>query len=480
MTTNRGHAQIALATVAILAIVLTSVWAATSFGKLALLGVIGVYGLLAAVYVGLRHPLWFFWGLAVVMGGLPFGRIPGVGVPMWQPLAFGAVVATFFHPRFRRSSHPIEFAMWALFLTSMVSVMVTGQSFADISIFVRWGIATMVLFALARLAPEHVATFGRIFTVTAALNGAYGVFVIFIDPDYTTLGYLRVIGYVPEALISRVAYAGEAVATTIRLGGTWVEPNGAGLNLALALALAVLLFRGWHRMALVAVISVALVLTLSRASIFTVIAGVLLVLVFHPMAGRARAALLGMVIAGVIAGLSIEPIRRRFLSSFGSGDAGSAARADALTVFPGQMSGHWGFGWGWARREFIDSAYAYVFNLPSNAPLVTLYRGGSFAFIAFMVVAIIGCVYGYRAVRSRSFPLALYGGIFIGLVVVQMQLDHPLAGTPSGALTYSMFLGFLVYVDRARREMSRPDPDPALEDFIGRPAGGRVSQPAPT
>ena len=178
MTTNRGSAQIASATVAILAIVLSSVWAATSFGKLALLGAIGAYALLAAIYVGVRHPLWFFWGLAFVMGALPFGRVPGVGLPLWQPLAFGAVVATFFHPRFRRSSHPLEFAMWALFITSLLSLIVTGQSFADISIFARWGIATMVMFALARLAPKDAATFGRVFTITAAVNGLYGVYVI--------------------------------------------------------------------------------------------------------------------------------------------------------------------------------------------------------------------------------------------------------------------------------------------------------------
>ena len=476
MTTNRGAAQTALATAAIVAVVLVSVWGATSFGKLALLGVIAGFAALAAVYIGLRHPLWFFWGLAFVMGALPFGRVPGVGVPMWQPLAFGAVVATFFHPRFRASSHPLEFTMWVLFLTSLLSLVVTGQSFADVSIFIRWGMATMMMFALARLAPEHAVRFGRIFVVTAALNGAYGMYVIALDPSYNSLSFLRAFGYVKEALISRVAYAGEAVATTIRLGGTWVEPNGAGLNLALAVALGALLFTGWRRITLVAVLSVALVLTLSRAAIFTVVAGVLLVLVFHPMAGRARAALITFFVAAVIGALSVEPIRRRFLTSFGAGDAGSAARADALAVFPGQMSGHWGFGWGWARREFFDPAYAFVFNLPSNAPLITLYRSGVFAFIAFMAVAIVGCVYGYRAVRSRSFPLALYGGTFIGLVVVQMQLDHPLAGTPTGALTYSVFLGFLVYVDRARRELARPPTTPAAQQADEK----RVTHPAVT
>ena len=51
------------------------------------------------------------------------------------------------------------------------------------------------------------------------------------------------------------------------------------------------------------------------------------------------------------------------------------------------MAGHWGFGLGWARPEFIDPEFSYLFNLPSNAPLIALYRGGILVFIAFMAVA---------------------------------------------------------------------------------------------
>jgi len=95
-------------TAAAIAVVLPSVWLATSFGKLALFGVVGVAGLIVATYVGLRHPLWYFWGLALIMGGLPYARIPGVGLPIWYLLAFGAIVAAFMHPRFARSTHPIQ------------------------------------------------------------------------------------------------------------------------------------------------------------------------------------------------------------------------------------------------------------------------------------------------------------------------------------------------------------------------------------
>lgn len=460
MHTRRDVTRDLLVCLAVLAVVLPMVWAATSFGKLALLGVVGVAGFIAAVYVGLRHPLWYLYGLAFFIAGLPFARIPGVGVPIWYLLAFGAIVAALLHPRFARSAHPLELAMWAVYLTFVISLVFTTESFVDVSMFVRWSFGALVFFALAWLTPEQATTFGKVYAVAAAVNGAYGIFVLFFDPGYSTLAYLRAFGYAPEALVARVAYAGENVATTVRLGGTWVEPNGAGLALALAIGLAVLLFTGWQRLLLLGVMSLALVLTLSRASIFTVVAGVLLMLVFHPMAARARGALLGLVAIGAIAALSAEPVRRRLLSSFGEGDAGSAARFDALRIFPERMSGHWLFGWGWARREFIDPVYGYIFNLPSNAPLVVLYRSGFLAFVAFVVLAVAGCVYGYRAVRSRSFPRAMYGGVFIGLMVVAMQLDHPLGGTPSGAMTLSIALAFMVHVDRARRAASQRSHDP--------------------
>lgn len=465
-----------------LAVVLPAVWAATSFGKLAMLGVVGIVGLVVAVYVGLRHPLWFLWALAFVVAALPFSRVPGVGVPIWYLLAFGAIVAALLHPRLARSPHPLELAMWAVFFTFAVALVVTMESVADISAFVRYCFGALLLFPLVWIGPAHAATFGKIYAVSTAVNGAYGIFVLAVDPGYSTLAYLRAFGYSPEVLVARVAYAGDNVATSIRLGGTWVEPNAAGLALALGLALATLLFTGWRRVALVVVMSLALVLTLSRATIFTIIAGVLLVLLFHPMRARARSALLGLLAVGAVAALSAEPVRRRLLSSFGSGDAGSAARADALRVFPDRMSGHWIFGAGWARREFLDPAYSYVFNLPSNAPLVVLYRSGFIAFAAFMALALIGCVCAYHAVRSESFPRAMYGGFFIGLVVVAMQLDHPLGGTPVGAMTFAIALAFMVHVDRARRagapdalgQSSAQAPDPTSVALAATPSNAPI------
>jgi hypothetical protein len=431
------------------------VWLAMSLGTLSLVAVLGLIGLIVGVYVGVRHPLWLYWGLAAVMAGLQFGRIPGVHLPLYLPLAFGVLVAALFHPRLARSAHPLELAVLTLVLASAVSVIATGHSLSDASLFIRWAIAALMMIALLQLPPQHLARFGRIFVYVASLNAVFGLYIIAFDPNHTSFRYLRVFGYTPESTVARFAYTDEGASRSVRLGGTWVEPNGAGLNLLIALVLCILLFAGWRRVVLATLLASALALTLSRSAIFSVIVGVVLVLIFHSMRSRDRIATIGTMALVAAAAFLVSPIRRRILSSFRSDDAGSTSRMDALHNFPHQMSGHWGFGLGWARPEFVDPAYAYVLNLPSNAPLIALYRGGIFVGIAFLAVMVLGCVVGYRALRSDSLPFAIYGGVFIGLCFVQFQLDHNVADIPQGALLYSILLAFLVYVDRAQNEAVR-------------------------
>ena len=139
---------------------LAATWLAISHGKLSLLGVVGILGLIVGAYVGVRHPLWFYWGLAGTMAGLQFGRIPGISLPIYLPLAFGAVVASFFHPRLARSMHPLEFAVLALIITSGLSVVATGLSPTSASLFIRWAIPSLVMLALVQLSSEHLARFG--------------------------------------------------------------------------------------------------------------------------------------------------------------------------------------------------------------------------------------------------------------------------------------------------------------------------------
>jgi hypothetical protein len=436
----------------IVAAVPVVVWLAISFGKLSMLGVVALIGLILAIYIGLRHPLWLFWGLAFVMAALPFGRFPGVGLPLYLPLVFGAVVAALVHPRLARSIHPLEWAVVALIVTSAISVVASGANILAISTFIKWLLPTLAVLALLQLSQDNLARFGRIFVYGVTLNAIFGMYIVALDPNQTSFRFLRVFGYAAQYTAARFAFTDEGASRSIRLGGTWVDPNVAGICLVTALCICLFLFEGWRRVLLAAVITTALLLTLSRAGIFSVVGGLLLVLVFHNMRSRDRALLFGGLATGAIAALLAPPVRRRLLTSFRTDDAGSSSRLEALRDFPGTMSGHWTFGLGWGRQEFRDGEFAYTLNHVSNAPLLTIYRGGIITGIAFLAVLIIGCIMGYRALRSDSLPGAIYGGVFIGFCVVALNLDHPVVGIPQATLSFSILLVFLVFIDRARTE----------------------------
>ncbi|AMO60425.1 Lipid A core - O-antigen ligase and related enzymes [Mycolicibacterium phlei] len=424
-------------------------------GRMGLLAAAGLIGVVAAVYIGLRHPLWLFWALAWVIGALPFGEFPGVNLPFWLPLAFGAIVAVYVHPKLARSPHPLELATWLFIAVSVISVAATSISLISIIMIVRWSLATVLAVALIRLSNEDLVKFGRYFVYGSFLNALFGLYIVALDRDQSTFRYLRFVGYAPEYTAPRFAYSDGGAVALIRLGGTMVDPNGEGIALVAALAVSFIVLRGWTRVVMSTVIGLALLLTLSRASIFSVVVGVILVLIFHGMRSRDRLLSLAAFAAVVIAAWSTPSIRRRFLSAFRSDDRGANDRIESLREFPHQMSGHWWFGLGWDRPEYTEGDYAFVLNHVSNAPLLTVYRGGIFTGIVFVAIMVMGCVYGYRAIRANWMPGAIYGGIFIGFCLVALQLDHPVAGSPPSQLKYAIMLAFLAYLDRIQREPAR-------------------------
>jgi hypothetical protein len=139
-------------------------------------------------------------------------------------------------------------------------------------------------------------------------------------------------------------------------------------------------------------------------------------------------------------------------------DAGSSARGDALAEFPGHMQGHWLFGLGWGRPEFVDPATAFEVNFVANSPLLTVYRGGIFTGLAFTAILVAGAVVGYRMLRSGRWELGFYGGTFIGFSVVALQLDFPVVSNPSTTTAFSVMLAFVVYAWEKTSE-TKPDGD---------------------
>ena len=215
-------------------------------------------------------------------------------------------------------------------------------------------------------------------------------------------------------------------------------------------------------------------LTLSRSAIVSVLVGVVLVFVFHPMRSRDRQILIGTLTLAFIGAFMVPSVRTRLMGTLSSNDAGASDRVDSIREFPGRMDGHWLFGWGWSQREFKDGAYAFIENFVSNAPLIAIHRGGIFVGAAFLAVVVTGCVIGYRLLRSNSLPAALYGGVFIGFSIVALNLDHPVVVIPQIVFLYTIFLTFLAYADQLRREDNERS---ALESRIAEAT--RPAPPAP-
>jgi hypothetical protein len=419
-------------------------------GQPAELAVAGLTALILAVYVGICHPLLLFWGLAFTLGALPFGYFPGVHVPLYLPFAAGVVLAALVHPSNHVPFHRLEKAVVLLILTSALSVVFTGHGLVDVSVFMKWVIATLVMIAVLRLSRDDLARFGRIYVYAATANALFGIAIVVADPNHRFIKILHIFNYDREDT-GRFVFTDEGQSRFARLGGTWVDPNMAGIGLVTALVIGLILLKGRMRAAVTAVLSVAIVLTLSRAAIFTVLTGIILVALFHTMRARHRLILLGSISVAAAAALLVPAIRTRITTSFGSDDRGASDRKRALLEYPHLMSGHWIFGQGWGRREFVDGAYAFQLNFVSNAPLIAIYRAGMIVGLAFIAVLVVGCIMSCRAVRSDSLPAAIYGAVFIAFCFVALELDHMVVDISQVTIMFGLLLAFLVYLDRSRQ-----------------------------
>src|SRR5882757_2600053 len=434
------------------------------------LAVVGLIAVIASIYIGIRHPLWLYWGFAVVMGALPFGYFPGVHIPLYLPFAAGVLLAAVVHPNRDMPYHPLEKAVVVLVLISGVSLVFTAHALPDLTAFVRWIIATLVMIAVLRLSRDNLARFGRLYVYAATATSLFGIAQVVADPNHRLIRLLRIFDYDRESTGRFVANA-EGQATFTRLGATWVDPNVAGIGLVPALVMGIVLLKGKLRLGVTAILTVAICLTLSRAALFSVLAGVLLVLIFHTMRARTRLIMLGSIGIAAASALLVPAIRTRITNTFGGQDTGAQDRWRSLVAFPDTMSGHWIFGLGWGRKEFVDGALAFQLNYVSNSPLIAIYRAGIIVGLVFLAVIVLGCVMGWRALRSDSFPAAIYGGFFIGFCVIALNLDHPVVDIPQSVAAFSIFMTFLVYVDRSRQSPDSPANSTAVN-------GGLVTIPS--
>ncbi|WP_235581844.1 O-antigen ligase domain-containing protein [Rhodococcus sp. Leaf278] len=423
-------------------------------GTPAKLGAFALVVLTVGAYIGLRHPLYLTRALAFSLGALPFGYVPGVHAPLIFGLGIAVIIATVVHrTAVSRITWP-EMPMIALLVLSALSLFATSGALVDYVEFAQWLVSTLVVVCLLRMQRDELALFGRIYVYAASAAAAFALLIFVADPAGKLIRYLSVFGYGSEEESTRFVYSPTG-ATTVRLAGTYIDPNAAGIGFVLALMLCVLLLRGYLRTMLAALLFLSIVMTLSRAALFSVVFGVLLMLVFQQLRTRERLAIVGAFAAAFVGALAVPSVRNRVFSSFGSGDAGSSARGDALVEFPGHMQGHWMFGLGWGRAEFKDPTVAFEVNYVANTPLLTIYRGGLVAGIAFVAILVVIAVVGYKLLRSRQWEYGFYGGGMIGFAVVALQLDFPVVTIPATTMAFSVMYAFLVF---AWEKASETDP----------------------
>ena len=417
---------------------------------------VAVCGLAGVVW----HPRIVYGALAFVLGAIPFGVLPGIGIPMVLifGVAFWAALLT--HPITETRTSGLEVAVVLLVVTSLAAFIMTADSTVHYFEFAKWLLATSLVFGLLRLDRADLRTFGVVYAYGVGLAAAFGLAVFVFDKAGSSLDYLSVIGYGQTGVVgTHLRFYVADNSSVVRLTGTYVDPNAAGIFLLVGFALSVALLRGWQRLLMAALIITALVVTLSRSALLSVVVGVVLFVLFQRMTTGRRLAIVVAAIVATSAALSRPTIYSRIFTSFSSTDKGSVDRAKALADYPSAMSGTWWWGRGWGAPEFTNEQIGYKTNYVANSPLLSVYRGGIFVGIAFVLILVVGAVYAYRNARRSPWESGVTGAMFVGFSLVGLQLDFPVVTNASMAMAFSVLIAF-VAANPIERPPRADDPAP--------------------
>lgn len=414
------------------------------------LGLIAALAALVAAWVTTVHPRVTLGAFALVLGLLPYAKVPGTSAPILLVLAIGIWVALAFLPGVRIRPGWPEVALGLVAVVALLSVVVTSPSPKALVEYAAWLAATSVVVPMRFLTEAARRAVVDVFVASAAVASVVGVALLRFDPHGFFLARLSFVGY--RVGTDNAQYVPGTDHNSLRLTGTYVEPNIAGLVLAAALVLAVAAHRGWLRALLVVLIGAGLAMTLSRSALGTVVVAFGLVVLL----GRSRQRwwLVGAGLLGGIAVLAVPVVRERLLNSFGPHDTGSLARELALSDFAKSLDNHWLWGLGWDREEFRSQAVGRTVNFVANAPLLTVYRGGV---ILGVVVALVLVALVLRAVvRARGgFEGAVLACGVAGFCLVALQLDFPVVIQHPATAVFSLLIG-LSLGRRATDEQEEP------------------------
>lgn len=391
------------------------------------------------------HPRFIYGAMGFCLGAIPFGIVPGAGQPIVLILAMAVWIAVLIHPIAVTRTSPMEITVGVLVITSLISVIITADGKIHWVEFGKWLIATSLVFALLRLSHRDLRLFGLTFIYGVGSAATFALLVFFLDKAGTTMNYLSFIGYGRTGTIgTHLRFYVLENSTVVRLTGTYVDPNAAGIFLFVGLALATAMLRGWQRLIIGGVILGALIVTLSRSAIFSAVIALLLFLIFQKVSTTMKLSTIALAIVGAAGAMTVPAIYGRIINSFSSSDKGTADRADALVNYLQSMTGSWWFGKGWGIREFTDEVVGYETNYVANSPLLTIYRGGIFVGIAFIALLIAGAVLFFRRSRSKPWEVGVLGAAFVGFALVGLQLDFPIVTHAPMTMAFSVLVAFLV------------------------------------
>ena len=397
--------------------------------------VVGVVTAIAA-WVTAVHPVMTVRAFALVLAVVPYLHVPSTGIPLLLVLSVGIWVALLFLPGLDFRPGWPEALLGLLAAVALLSVVATDVSADALVEYAAWLAATAVLVPL-RFLPEPARTACiHTFVLGCAVAAMIGIALLRVDPQGVLLSRLSFAGY--DTLGNNAQLVPGTEQNTLRLTGTYVEPNIAGLVLAAGVLLAVAYTRGVSRVVLTALIGTALLLTLSRSAIGTVaVAFIVLVLL---AGGRRRIPLIGAGLAAGLGAFAIPVVRERLFNSFGPSDTGSMVRSLAFQDFPDKMQGHWWWGLGWAREEFRDPVVGRMVNFVANAPLLTVYRGGVILGAVAILLLLVLTVRSAVAARGE-FPQAVLACGVLAFCLVALQLDFPAVIQPPATVVFSLLVG---------------------------------------
>jgi polysaccharide biosynthesis protein PslJ len=424
------------------------------------------------LWVIMAAPVLLLRLFGVVLGAVPFATLPGVPMPVVLLLAalVGLTTAVAAPRRGAGRFGALEWATVALVVVSLASMLAGITSGYDVSEFVKWLLGTSVVLSLARVTAEQRRATGRAFVIGAAVAAPFAAFLQFFDPSGSGLSLLAPIGY-GAGTADNLRYVVGSTGETVRLTGTWVDPNVAGLFLLVGAVLALCCFRGAPRVVLALELAAAMVLTLSRAALFSAAVAVAVALAVQHMRFGRRLRLLTILAIAAAAALLVPSVQDRLLESFGSHDAGTSARLDALGDFTRLLDGHWLFGLGWGRIEFRDPDATAAVNFVANSPLLTVYRGGVIDGLAFVAVIVAGLVRAVRGLRGGRLEDGLVGAAFVGFALVALQVDFPVVTIAPVTALYGLLLAALP------RPEPTPTPMPPIERANLRPRTAVTTPP---